>query len=252
MIRSWRTWTRVRSSTGPRSSIGYRRRRRGSTASGAVARPASRRCSSSGSPKLLDRGVPPTAITYLTGELIDDHHGLLLHLNAHLDDAPAGVPNYLVVDEVTYIRDWDKAVKFAADAGLLERTALVLTGSDLGMVQDARMRFPGRRGQADVTDFHLHPCRSASTWTSSARRRTGTIRKCLPPSSTRSTRRSTATSCMAATSRRSTILPATARFGRARSRPTPTGYAATCSSAASRSPTCAKCWTPSSPATRAR
>ena len=107
--------------------------------------------------ELLDRGVPPTAITYLTGELIDDHHGLLLHLTAHLDDAPAGVPNYLVVDEVTYIRDWDKAVKFAADAGLLERTALVLTGSDLGMVQDARMRFPGRRGQADVTDFHLHP-----------------------------------------------------------------------------------------------
>ena len=106
---------------------------------------------------LLDGGVPPAAITYLTGELIDDQHGLLLHLNAHLDDAPDGGANYLVVDEVTYIRDWDKTVKFAADAGLLERTVLVVTGSDLVVMEEARMRFPGRRGTASVVDFHLHP-----------------------------------------------------------------------------------------------
>ncbi len=51
--------------------------------------------------ELLDRGTAPSAITYLTGELIDDHHGLLLHLNAHLEDAPADGLNYLIVDEVT-------------------------------------------------------------------------------------------------------------------------------------------------------
>ena len=107
--------------------------------------------------ELLARRVPPTAITYLTGELIDDHHGLLLHVNAHLEDAPDDGLNYLIVDEVTYIRDWDKTLKFAADAGLLERTVVVVTGSDLTVMQDARMRFPGRRGEAPVADFHLHP-----------------------------------------------------------------------------------------------
>ena len=107
--------------------------------------------------ELLDRGVAPKAITYLTGELIDDQHGLLLHLNTHLDDAPADGLNYLVVDEVTYIRDWDKTVKFAADAGLLEHTVLIVTGSDLVVMEEARMRFPGRRGTAPVADFHLHP-----------------------------------------------------------------------------------------------
>lgn len=107
--------------------------------------------------ELLDDGVPPDAITYLTGELIDDQHGLLMHVNAHLDDAPRGALNYLVVDEVTYIRDWDKTVKFAADAGLLEDTVLVVTGSDLVVMEEARMRFPGRRGTASVVDFHLHP-----------------------------------------------------------------------------------------------
>ena len=107
--------------------------------------------------QLLDSGVAPNAIAYLTGELIDDHHGLLLHLNAHLEEAPPEGLNYVVVDEVTYIRDWDKTVKFLADAGLLERTILVVTGSDLLVMQEARMRFPGRRGDATQTDFHLHP-----------------------------------------------------------------------------------------------
>ena len=107
--------------------------------------------------ELLDRGTPPDAITYLTGELIDDHHSLLLHLLTHLDDAPIAGINTLIIDEVTYIRDWDKAIKFAADAGLLERTVVVVTGSDLVFMQEARMRFPGRRGPAAVADFHLHP-----------------------------------------------------------------------------------------------
>ena len=107
--------------------------------------------------QLLDSGVAPDAVTYLTGELIDDHHGLLLHLNAHLEEAPADGLTYLVVDEVTYIRDWDKTVKFAADAGMLDRTVLMVTGSDLVVMQEARMRFPGRRGGAAQADFHLHP-----------------------------------------------------------------------------------------------
>lgn len=105
----------------------------------------------------LRNGVPPAAIAYLSGELIDDHHSLLLHMEEHLAEVPATELNYLIVDEVTYIRDWDKAVKYAADAGRLARTALMITGSDLAFIQDARMRFPGRRGSAAEADFHLHP-----------------------------------------------------------------------------------------------
>ena len=78
-------------------------------------------------------------------------------MQTQLMDVPATDLNYLMVDEVSYIRDWDKAVKYAADAGMLERTILMLTGSDMGFIQEARMRFPGRRGAADVSDFHMHP-----------------------------------------------------------------------------------------------
>ena len=78
-------------------------------------------------------------------------------MNTHLEDAPPDGRNYLIVDEITDVRNWDKAVKFAVDAGLLERTVLMVTGSDLALMQDARMRFPGRRGAADEPDFRLHP-----------------------------------------------------------------------------------------------
>ena len=107
--------------------------------------------------ELLDRGTPAEAITFLTGELIDDHHGLLLQMNMHVEDAPPHGPTYLIVDEVTDIHNWDRAVKFAVDAGMLERTVLMVTGSDLALMQDARVRFPGRRGAADEPDFRLYP-----------------------------------------------------------------------------------------------
>ncbi len=63
----------------------------------------------------------------------------------------------MILDEVTYIRDWDRGVKYAADAGLLERTSLMITGSDLALMSEAKATFPGRRGAEDVVDFHLRP-----------------------------------------------------------------------------------------------
>ena len=107
--------------------------------------------------ELLQDGVLPMAVSYLTGELIDDHHSLMRHIEDHLAAVPHGEFNYLIVDEVTYIRGWDMAVKYAADAGMLDSTALVVTGSDLSFLQEARVRFPGRRGDAAVNDYHLRP-----------------------------------------------------------------------------------------------
>ena len=107
--------------------------------------------------ELLRNGVEPTRITYLTGELIDDHHSLVRLVTETLEEMPGRGMRYLLLDEVTYIRQWDRGVKFLADAGLLEDAAVVLTGSDLVLIQEARMRFPGRRGAASRVDFHLYP-----------------------------------------------------------------------------------------------
>ncbi len=104
---------------------------------------------------LLSENVQPSAIIYLSGELIDDHHSLVRIISDIVEESPA--VRFLLIDEVTYIRQWDKGIKFLADAGHLENIVLVLTGSDMLILQEARMRFPGRRGSADTVDFHLYP-----------------------------------------------------------------------------------------------
>jgi len=106
---------------------------------------------------LLEQGVQPKSIAYFTGEVIVDHLSLIRQLQDYLKKMPQNALQYVIVDEVTYIRNWDMGVKFLADAGLLENVALILTGSDSVIIQEARMRFPGRRGRAKQVDFHIYP-----------------------------------------------------------------------------------------------
>lgn len=107
--------------------------------------------------RLLEAGVEPAGIAYLTGELIEDHHSLVRLVSEWLEGTPATGLQYLIIDEVTYTREWDRGVKYLADAGMIADTVLVLTGSDMALIRDARARLPGRRGISDRVDFHLYP-----------------------------------------------------------------------------------------------
>src|SRR5687768_1988314 len=60
--------------------------------------------------RLLDRGVPPSRIGFLTGELIDDHHALVRLLLEELDANAGGGLTYLCLDEASYVREWDRGV----------------------------------------------------------------------------------------------------------------------------------------------
>jgi len=63
----------------------------------------------------------------------------------------------LIIDEITYVKDWDRVIKALADEGYFKDGICLLTGSDTLILKDAAMRFPGRRGKASQIDFHLHP-----------------------------------------------------------------------------------------------
>lgn len=107
--------------------------------------------------KLLKEGVLPQAICFFSGELISDHMSLYNIIQQQLAEMPIDSLKYIILDEVTYINEWDKTIKYLADIGVLETTILVLSGSDLVLMQDARKRFPGRRGKAAKVDFHYYP-----------------------------------------------------------------------------------------------
>lgn len=106
--------------------------------------------------QLIASGVHPETIVFLTGELINDHHHMV-ELIQHFVATHDNSLSYIIIDEITYIKQWDRAIKFAADAGYLQNCILMLTGSDLSLMQAARMTFPGRRGKADRVDYHIHP-----------------------------------------------------------------------------------------------
>lgn len=106
---------------------------------------------------LLKTGVHPHAIAFFSGELIDDQHALVRLIGDHLQPAGTAGMRFVILDEVTYIRGWDKGVKYLADSGALEDVVLVLSGSDMVIIREARMCFPGRRGMADQVDFQVFP-----------------------------------------------------------------------------------------------
>lgn len=107
--------------------------------------------------KLLDAGTDPLDIWYITGELINDSHNLVRITGNFAEDRIKSRIFYLLIDEVTYIRDWDKGIKYLADSGIISRAVVILTGSDLDFIKEARKRFPGRHGVADTAEFILNP-----------------------------------------------------------------------------------------------
>jgi predicted AAA+ superfamily ATPase len=107
--------------------------------------------------QLLNAGVAPQQILYIPGELVDDHHQLVHLVSETRSSMNPAQFKYYLVDEVTYIDQWDKAIKFLVDSGFLERSLFLITGSDSAIIQQSMARFPGRRGRAPRDTFHLYP-----------------------------------------------------------------------------------------------
>jgi hypothetical protein len=106
---------------------------------------------------LINKGIAPEAIAFLSCELIVDEQSLYRIVTDQLSDMPNAGIRYLILDEITYVLNWDKAIKYLADINAFENVFVIISGSDLTMMQEARKRFPGRRGKAKKVDFHFYP-----------------------------------------------------------------------------------------------
>lgn len=96
----------------------------------------------------------PNHMLFLASELISSYHVLIRLLEAF---SKQNTLQYVFIDEVNYIPDWDKGIKYLADAGFLENTIVILTGSDSLILRTAMQRFAGRRGNADQVDYIFYP-----------------------------------------------------------------------------------------------
>lgn len=102
-----------------------------------------------------ERDIRPENILFITGEIIDDHHILRRIISQFYENITSH--GYLFVDEINYIRDWDKSIKYLSDAGFFEDISVILTGSDSQVIRTSMKHFAGRRGASDRVDFDFHP-----------------------------------------------------------------------------------------------
>lgn len=106
---------------------------------------------------IAEKILPPENVYYLPCDTITDFGQLLFEIEQFLQSIGRSQKFALFIDEVTYVREWDRAIKSLADSGMLNKGSVLITGFDSHILKEAMMRFPGRRGLADVQDFHLHP-----------------------------------------------------------------------------------------------
>lgn len=110
---------------------------------------------------LTENRITPDRVTFIAGELFRDDTALRIDLMDLLkQDRDWQV---LILDEINYIKDWDKAIKYLADAGYFENVTVLLSGSDSAILREAMKRFAGRRGRSQCVDFIYYPLDFAET-----------------------------------------------------------------------------------------
>nr|MDO8088662.1 ATP-binding protein [Candidatus Sigynarchaeum springense] len=112
---------------------------------------------------LLEHRVDPNAICYFQcdelldfrelGDAIDAY--LMIKKSRHIEHSA------LLFDEITFVKDWWRAVKARLDNKVLSNDTIIVTGSASLDLLVQKERFPGRRGNGlDVTlyplDFHQY------------------------------------------------------------------------------------------------
>lgn len=97
--------------------------------------------------ELISKGRNPKSIGYCTGDIITKHRELfeiLKTFSQHLqiNKIKNGI---FFIDEISSVKDWQKAVKGFVDAGLGNNVHLVVTGSSAVELRRGYERMPGRR-----------------------------------------------------------------------------------------------------------
>jgi len=113
---------------------------------------------------LIKSGVPPRNIFYYTCDLLDNPKALAETVTSYLNSIrPSSKQRaYLLLDEVSSVKDWQKAIKHLADKGKLTLTTLILTGSHTLDIKKASEKLPGRRGLVkDTPDKIMLPMKFA-------------------------------------------------------------------------------------------
>lgn len=97
----------------------------------------------------------PTNILFYPCNRIADYNQLYDLITGYLGTVTGH--NYIFLDEVTFVREWQRTIKDLADHGDLKHTTLFITGSNALDLKYSSEQLPGRRGQLHSRDLTYFP-----------------------------------------------------------------------------------------------
>jgi hypothetical protein len=103
--------------------------------------------------RLLKEGFPSKDILYLSCESFTSFQILQSVLIEWLRQHPR--KTVLFLDEISFVPDWQRALLALSNMGLIENSAVLLTGSNARDLKESGERLPGRRGRGK--DLRLYP-----------------------------------------------------------------------------------------------
>jgi predicted AAA+ superfamily ATPase len=89
---------------------------------------------------LIDKGVEPKRILYFSCETLRDFRDIVEVVR--FSDSVMGGKKYILFDEVTFVDEWHRAIKFILDSPLAKDKLLYVTGSS--SIKLKKETFPGR------------------------------------------------------------------------------------------------------------
>jgi len=103
------------------------------------------------------KSIPKENIFYWSCDNLTSKDDLITLLEEYADFCRVknAKPEYILLDEITDITDWQKAIKFVIDNNITPNACYILTGSNSIDLKKGTERLPGRRGKHGEDLFFL-------------------------------------------------------------------------------------------------
>jgi len=105
--------------------------------------------------RLIQKQNPKSVFYFSCDEILDYKElGEVLDNYLSFRDTNHIKSSIIILDEITYVEEWFRAIKYRIDSGKFKNDVLIITGSTSIEVLKERERFPGRRGNGKDIFFY--------------------------------------------------------------------------------------------------
>ena len=108
---------------------------------------------------LLEKNIPKEAVFFFPCDRVEDYNQLFELLKTYLEFARPKTRHrlFIFLDEISFIKDWQRGIKELADQGWLKNALCLLTGSSLLDLKFGSEFLAGRRGKISPADIFFYP-----------------------------------------------------------------------------------------------